>query len=293
MIQDIAAPSFKPSDFDPAGRKPGLSAIVRLRNEEEFAEQALNSILPFFDEVVVVFNGCSDRTPEIVGRFADSDPQRVKAFHYLPEVFPQGSEQHRVLPPNHVSSLVHYYNFALSRSSYRVCTKWDGDMVAAPEALGRVVARLRALKPRALSWWGSPWFWGYWWFCGVNLWDQDGDVFVPKVLPRSGARKDIGFWPAGRAHIFRHHSRVEYLRIRWFVQRYAGFVYYHLRGLKSDRGLGVYQLDRYPYSPYREMVARFWTDPELITFEEFVQMQPGARDLPHPESLGIRPAHWR
>lgn len=289
MIEVVENPSFKPEDFDPSKKKPGISAIVRLRNEADYLVQVLNSILPFFDEFVIVYNQCSDRTPEIVEEFVSKEPQRVRAFHYLPEVFPQGSEQHRMLPANHVSSLVHYCNFALSKASFRVCAKWDGDMIAAPDALGRVMDRLRSLKPGTLSWWLSPWKQGYWWFSGVNLWDQDRKVFVLKSRPRSGGKKDHGFWPVGRRHVFRHYSRGEYMRTWWFTRSFVGSVFFHLKGMKKDRGISVYQLEKNPNSPYRKRVEQFWTNPELITFEEYCQVEPGARSLPNPESLGIRP----
>jgi glycosyltransferase involved in cell wall biosynthesis len=288
VIETVEIPAFKPEDFDWARKKPGISVIVRLRDEEEYAEQALDSILPFFDEVVIVFNQCSDRTPEIVEEFANKDPQRVRAFHYVPEVFPQGSEQYRILPANHVSSLVHYYNFALSKASYRVRAKWDGDMIAAPEPLGRAVERLRNLRPGTLSWWLSPWKMGFWWYMGVNLWDRDGEVLVNGSFPISGDKKDHGFWPAGRRHVFRYHPKCEYFRWRWLFTKCLGFVFFHLKGMKSDRGIGVYQLDENPDSLYRRHVESAWTDPSLVAFEEYRRVEPAASSLPDPEALGIR-----
>ncbi len=289
MIEIVENPAFKPEDFDSPKKKPGISAIVRLRNEADYLERALNSILPFFDEFVIVYNQCSDRTPEIVEKFANKEPQRVKAFHYLPEVFPQGSEQYRMLPPNHVSSLVHYYNFALSKASYRVRAKWDGDMIAAPEPFGRVIDRLRSIKPGTFSWWSSPWKMGYWWYSGVNLWDQDGQIFVVKSWPTSGSRKDHGFWPAGRRHIFRYYRKCEYLRWRWLIPKFFGFVFFHVKGMKKDRGVGVYQFEKSPNSLYKEPIERAWTNPPRITLEEYCKIEPAACSLPDPESLGIRP----
>jgi cellulose synthase/poly-beta-1,6-N-acetylglucosamine synthase-like glycosyltransferase len=214
MIEIVSNPTFRPEDSSAARKKPGVSAIVRLRNEAKDLEAVMNSTLDFFDEFVIVYNQCSDRTPDIVEQLANREPQRVKAYHYLPEVFPQGSQPHRRLPPNHASSLVHYSNFALSKVSYRVCVKWDGDMIAAPEPLGRVMDQLRSLKSGSLSWWWSPWKLGYWWFSGVNLWDRDGQIYVVKLWPRSGGSRDVGFWPAGRWQVFNHHKQVEYLRTR-------------------------------------------------------------------------------
>lgn len=192
MIEVVHDPAFRRTDFGAAGKKPGITAIVRLRNEEEFAAAALRSILPFVDEVVVVFNSSTDRTPEIVAHFEREDPHRVKAFHYVPEVFPQGSAEHRSLPLDSVHSLVHYNNYALSKASFQIRFKWDGDMMAIPDAMERVVGRLRRLTPARIAWWSSPWKWGYWWATGVNLWDHQGRICVPMIravageIPRSG-----------------------------------------------------------------------------------------------------------
>jgi glycosyltransferase involved in cell wall biosynthesis len=289
MIETVQHPSFKPEDFDRATKKRGISAIVRLRNEEDFVEAALNSVLPFFDEIVIVYNQCTDRTPEIVEKFARSEPQRVKAFHYVPEVFPQGSDQHRTLPPHHVSSLVHYCNFALSKVSYQVCVKCDGDAIAAPGPLGRVVERLRRIRPGTLSWWRSPWKQGFWWGRGVNLWDKDGRIYVVKSRPRVKGQRDSGFWPVGRRHIFHYHPRFEVLHTRWLIPSSVGFLFFHLKGMKRDRGIGVYQFEKNPNSPYKAKIEKTWTDPELITFADYCRTEPAARDLPDPELLGIRP----
>ena len=290
MIEVVNKPCFKPEDFDPIGKKPGITAILRLRNEQDYLEQALNSILPFFDEFVVVYNQCSDRTPDIVERFAKQEPKRLKAYHYVPEVFPQGSAKHAMLAANHVSSLVHYYNFALSKAAYVIRVKWDGDMIAAPNPLRRIVDGLRSIKAGTLAWWQSPWKMGWWWCSGVNLWDHNGKIFVPKVRPRVYGKKDLGFWPAGRRNVFRHHPTYEVLNTRWLIKTYVGFAYFHLKGMKVDRGLAVYQLEKNPQSIFN--VRKFdprWANPELMTFEDYCRIQPEAQSLPNPETLGIRP----
>jgi glycosyltransferase involved in cell wall biosynthesis len=290
MIEVVHNPSFKPRDFDPIAKRPGITAILRLRNEQDYLEQALNSILPFFDEFVVVYNQCSDRTPEIVEHFANKELTRVRAFHYVPEVFPQGSAKHAALPAHHVSSMVHYTNFAFSKASYQVCLIWDGDMIAAPGPLANIVGRLRSIKPGTLTWWRSPWKHGWWWFSGVNLWDHEGKLFVPKTRPKSSGRRDHGFWPVGRRNTFRHHPTFAVLNIRWLMKTFIGFAYFHVKGMKKDRGIGVYQLEKNPHSIYNRMkLDPRWTNPELMTFEEYCRIEPAARSLPNPESLLIQP----
>jgi glycosyltransferase involved in cell wall biosynthesis len=289
MIEVVQAPTFRGEDFDAAGKRPGLSAIVRLSNEEDFAEASLNSILPYFDEIVVVFNDCTDRTPEIVAEFEHQNPKRVRAFQYGPRVYPPGSEAHRRLPANSVHSLVHYYNFALSKASYQVRCKWDGDQIAEPESFGAVVRRLRRIQRGTREWWLSPWQWGYWWYVGVNLWDSKGQVAVPRTRPMIGQAKDHGFWPAQRWIRFKHHPHFEYLFTHLLVHRYVGCLFFHLKGMKRDRGIGVYRLDENPESPYVDRVKTRWTDPPLQAFADFQAGEPIAKDMPTPTALGIHP----
>jgi glycosyltransferase involved in cell wall biosynthesis len=289
MVEVVEKPSFRAEDFDRSKKKPGVSAIIRLKNEEDFLELALASIEPFFDEFIVVYNGCTDRTPEIVEGFAAANEKRVKAFHYVPEVFPQGSEMQRRLPANDVNSLVHYYNFALSKATRQVCAKWDGDMIAAPQPFRQVMDRLRSARNSMLARWTSPWTAGFWWYSGVNLSDKDGKIFVIKKRPRAWGRYDHGLWPVSRVNKFTHDPRFELLNTRWLVKSFVGFVFFHLKGMKRDRGAGVYQLERNPNSPYKKLVDEVWRDPEVITLDEYCRMMPAARSLPTPESLGIRP----
>ena len=276
MVEVVEKPSFRIEDFDRSKKRPGVSVIIRLKNEEDFLEAALASILPFFDEFIIVYNGCTDRTPEIVERFAAAEPKRVKAFHYVPEIFPIESEMYLKLPPDHVSSLVHYYNFALSKVSYRVCAKWDGDMIAAPAPFGRVMERLRSARASIVSRWTSPWAAGFWWYRGVNLIDKDGGTFVLKSMPRAGTKWDCGFWPVSRAHNFKHDPRYEILRTGGLIKSFAGFVFFHVKAMKKDRG-----------TPYKKVGD--WSSAAVLTFKEYCRLQPEARALPDPESLGIRP----
>jgi hypothetical protein len=71
---------------------------------------------------------------------------------------------------------------------------------------------------------------------------------------------------------------------------YLGFVYFHVKGMKRDRGMEVYQLEKNPHSIFNRLkLDPRWTNPELMTFEEYCRMEPAARTLPNPEDLSIWP----
>lgn len=289
MIERVEQPHFSLSDFDPRRRAPGISAIVRVKNEAEFVELAVMSILPYANDIVLIFNDCTDATPEIVAELALREPERIRAYEYVPQVFPAGSNEQRTLPPNHVSSFVFYTNFALSRARHRVCFMWDGDQIAIPEAFTRIVQRIRTLSPRDPSWWFSPTMLGFWYYQGVNLWARQGKLCVLKKYPLMGTRFDHGFWTLRGWTRYRYDARFPILMNRWLWRRRIGVLFYHLKHLKHDHGYGVYQLDRYPHSYFHEHVALVGTDPELISLEQLTQIEPSLRGLSPPEALGIRP----
>ncbi len=62
------------STYDP--NAPLLSMAMMVKNEEEFLEEALNSVKGFVDELVVVDTGSTDRTVEI------AKAHGAKVFHY-------------------------------------------------------------------------------------------------------------------------------------------------------------------------------------------------------------------
>ena len=108
--------------------KDGLSALVRLRDEESWCKLALESIV-WFDEIVIVLNCCSDRTPVIVERFRDRHPDKVVVADYPHVIHPMGPG-HDACPTDNANASAALYNFTQSLATRRHVCKWDGDMVA-------------------------------------------------------------------------------------------------------------------------------------------------------------------
>ena len=119
--------------FDiPAGwhldRKPGLSGLVRLRNEAEWCGLALESFVDWCDELIVVLNCCDDETPQIVEEFRANHPAIVQVFDYPFPNHPMGPG-HDGCPSDSVQPSAYYYNFTLAQSTRTHATKLDGDFV--------------------------------------------------------------------------------------------------------------------------------------------------------------------
>ncbi|MBL8660778.1 MAG: hypothetical protein JNM75_13605 [Rhodospirillales bacterium] len=118
-------------------RKLGLSAMVRLKDEETWIGPCLESILPWFDEVVCVLQPCSDRTEQVIRSF---NSHKIVIHHYPFDSFPMGPG-HDSCPSDSVYSSAYYYNWSLAQTTRATVCKWDGDMVAM-DWLG---ARIRGL----------------------------------------------------------------------------------------------------------------------------------------------------
>lgn len=107
-------------------RRPGLSAMIRLKNEEEWVEASLLSIKDWFDEIVIVLQNCTDKTESIIKKLS---LPHVKIYYYVFDSFPNGPG-YGSHPPDSVHNKTYFYNWTLAKTTCRWVCKWDGDMVA-------------------------------------------------------------------------------------------------------------------------------------------------------------------
>lgn len=123
-------------------RIPGLSGLVRLRDEEAWARLAMESFVHWCDELVVVLNCCSDHTPEIVETFRAEHPDKVRVYQYPHEIWPMGPG-HDDCPEGDPRASAAFYNFTQGKSTRSHVVKLDGDMVMMDWA-GAEIRRLMA-----------------------------------------------------------------------------------------------------------------------------------------------------
>jgi len=108
----------------PPDRKPGISALMRVKNEARWIEAAVRSLAPFVDQFSIVDNGSSDGTPEIVRKVAGE-----LSLDYVLEVLP-------------TEDFGEVCDLALANTTCRWVLRWDGDMIARTQG-GDTLARLR------------------------------------------------------------------------------------------------------------------------------------------------------
>src|SRR5262245_27378235 len=76
-----------------AGRPPKkISAVMRVKNEFEFLERSINSVIDLVDELVIVDNCSVDGSDGIIADFSNRFPKKVKSFSYPHKIARYGEE---------------------------------------------------------------------------------------------------------------------------------------------------------------------------------------------------------
>lgn len=269
IIEDVSGYSFRPADLKISERKPGISAFMRTRNGADFLEATIRSHVRFYDEIVVVFNQCTDSTEEILSRLTRELGPRLRVFHYRDRVQPLGSPQHAATPGHHPESMVNYSNFALAQTRHQIAVKLDDDHLAIPEPVEKIARALRAgQKDLSLLYC----------FSGLNIARNTcGGLAIPAADPISGGG-DIGYFRVSSDTFFYHDRRFERFGHSSLKRRFSGFLYWHLKFLKAGAGFGNYELGNNPDSRFVHKKERFehsafWTLPGAIR-----NLKPGALD---------------
>ena len=115
----------------PPSRPQGISAIMRVWNENTWLEDSIGSVKDFVDEIVAVDTGSTDGSLETLKKIALGE-KKLKVFSFAGKA-----------PWD-------FSNFAIERTNYRWIMKWDPDFIAAPGVQGGLAgftAYLRALHP--------------------------------------------------------------------------------------------------------------------------------------------------
>jgi glycosyltransferase involved in cell wall biosynthesis len=92
-------------------RPQGISAMIRVKNSIDWIEACIRSLDKLADEIVVVDNGSTDGSYELIQRL-ENEIDKLRLFS-----FPD-------------ATLVDLSNYALSVTRYQWVIKWDADFIA-------------------------------------------------------------------------------------------------------------------------------------------------------------------
>lgn len=221
---------FRPQQLT-SPRLPGISAVMRIKNGAEFLEATIRSHLVYFDEIVACYNDCADQTAQILTQLATEFPDKIRVFHYEPQVHPILSTAHASTETSCLHSMANYYNYALAQCRYQLAVKLDDDHLAIAANMSRAVAMVRAASAAGRM--------ALFRFSGLNL---AGNLAAPQVYrncPLVGTG-DIMFFPIHPEIFFVQAEKFETLQFgeqkALLPKRYLGVLYCHLKHLKADYG---------------------------------------------------------
>ncbi len=114
--------------------KDGLSGLMRIKNESSFIEGCINSCIDALDELIIVYNDCTDNTPQIVNDMSRQYPDKIKAYAYDYNILSHNlsKEDFEIainLPEDSPRLHSNQCNFALSKASYKYAVKIDVDQL--------------------------------------------------------------------------------------------------------------------------------------------------------------------
>ena len=247
---------FSEFQFNPANltrpRPFGISAYMRIKNEEQFVRLAIESHLPFYDEIVAVYNDCSDNTEAILLALQQQHPGKIKVFHYLPRVHPVRTPEHAATAghDDDVHSSANYYNYAVSKCTYSIATKFDADHLAIPHTLEPALKKIRAEFAAGAD--------KLFLFSGLNVIRNESDKLgmVETGLQLVG-NGDHWYHRIDERAFFVNHTVTQHLnqKLRWGVPaEYVGLFYFHLKHLRTDRAKS--SLENYGWMSFADFATR-------------------------------------
>ena len=114
--------------------KDGLSGIMRMRNEAQFVADCIDSCIDALDELVIVYNDCTDATPIIVEEKRKQYPDKIKVYPYKHHILSTRLTKDEFdyamsLPEDSPLLFSSLCNFVLSKVSYKYAMLIDADQL--------------------------------------------------------------------------------------------------------------------------------------------------------------------
>lgn len=105
---------------------------MRVRNEGNFIHDCVESCIDALDELIVVYNDCTDNSAEEIKKVAAKYPDKIRYYAYPYEVkaFNLSREEFqkiKELPEDNPHLFSSYSNFALSKVTADYALKIDAD----------------------------------------------------------------------------------------------------------------------------------------------------------------------
>lgn len=139
---------------------PGLSGIMRAKNEGRFIGTCIDCIIDSLDEIVVVYGECSDDTEEVLQSKVKKYGDKLKIIPYKHKVLfnnltPEEYEFALSQPDDSPYLFSTQCNYAIDNVSYQYAVKIDPDQIYFPDEVAnwRDICRGQAVSINLLQKW--------------------------------------------------------------------------------------------------------------------------------------------
>ena len=251
-------------------RQDGISAFMRIKNGEDYLKASILSIINQIDELICVFNGCTDNTEKILLELEKKYLTKIKVYKYIPEVYPVNSEKYLNTAEESVHSLAYYYNFALSKTTKKYCIKFDDDQIYFPNKFLELKKEMDSSKENYTI--GSK---------GINLFDFKNELYI-NLSDEFTSGGDILFFKYNKYCRFKKDSKFEYFVTPDKLNR-VEILFYHTKRCKKDRGINNYLLNDNPNSRYNTINIDYFNNLNLININNYLK----DKSLQNPNVLGF------
>ncbi len=115
-------------------RPVGVSGLLRVKNDAEFLALSIDSCIDALDELIIVYQDCEDDSPSIIEQKRLQYPDKIRTYLYRPIIISHNLTEEEMeyalaLPADSIHLLSNYYNYTLSKASYRYAMKIDADQI--------------------------------------------------------------------------------------------------------------------------------------------------------------------
>lgn len=130
-----------------------VAGILRVKNDGVFVEKCVESCIDALDELVILYNDCSDNSAEEIRKMTAKYPHKIKSYEYPHRIYgmyitKEEFDIAKAFPEGHPSLLSTYCNYALSMVTSDYALKIDADQVYFAEQLKSWCNFLRECEPR-------------------------------------------------------------------------------------------------------------------------------------------------
>lgn len=143
-------------------RKNGLCGLLRTRNEAALLGPCIDSCIDALDELIVVYNDCTDNTKEVLEEKRRQYPDKLRVLTYNHDVLSfdltlEEFEYTKTLPDDSPRLYCNQCNYGLFKSQYKYVMKIDGDQIYFADEIKRwrdVCCKADSMK------WKFSYIWG-------------------------------------------------------------------------------------------------------------------------------------